>query len=112
MTTSTKILIGFLVTGVAAYTGYYFLVLKKRATQDQYNEFKIAAIKIKADIEAGLSPSQIRARKIAWSKNLTREDADQLIASAKKGMGAEANTNIEMDEETARLIQKWSGGKL
>jgi len=114
MDRTSKILIGILAVGAIAGTGYYFFVIRKRATLAQYNEFRDAAKALKMDIESGMNLVQIGTRKEAWQKNLTRVEADRLITLAKENMGVESDApaNVEMSPEAAELIQKWTGKTL
>jgi hypothetical protein len=104
MTTGAKIFIGVLVAGAAAGAGYYFLVVRKRATLDQYEEFGKAVGRL---FMVGKPPIFVKRAKKMWVENLTNKDADRLIELAKKDFNSDPEKGIEFDEESGKLISKW-----
>ena len=86
---------------------YYFAVIRKRSTEDQFNRLKSSSLKTGWDILANISPAQEQNVKDKWLKNINREEADRIIElSAKK----EKDMTISEKLEVTKLVNKWLRG--
>lgn len=86
---------------------YYFAVVRKRSTIDQYEKFKASSLKTGWDVLEAISPRKDQEVREKWLKNLNRDEADRLIQLSTK---KEKDMPISEKLEVARLIEKWLRG--